>query len=199
MNAKVDIKNEKRKRIDKESALKLLNDHIRDIFSAYNNAVDKFNEEINQTIPEARTRLWAALLNAKLTESFIHQFPGNWKKGKYGRVIFRWKEVQLLIKKLNRNSKPSYIPTMLSDSIVNQKQQSLFTDDDASKEEPILIFGYTKDAFGQIINPRIVYFNGKVEWVIGQEEFALRRTGTASKEEINVSLKQKGQGEKEAE
>ena len=107
--------------------------------------------------------------------------------------------MQLLIKKLNRNSKPSYIPTMLSDSIVNQKQQSLFTDDDASKEEPILIFGYTKDAFGQIINPRIVYFNGKVEWVIGQEEFALRRTGTASKEEINVSLKQKGQGEKEAE
>lgn len=199
MNAKLEIKNEKRKRIDKESALELLNGHIRDIFSAYNSAVDKFNVEINQTIPEARTRLWAVLLNAKLTESFIHQFPENWKKGKYGRVIFRWEEVQLLIKKLNKNSKPSYIPTLLSDSIINQEQQSLFADDDASKEEPILIFGYTKDALGQITNPRIVYFNGKVEWVIDQEEFALRHEAAAPKEEINVTLKQKGQGEKKAE
>lgn len=199
MNAKLEIKNEKRKRIDKESALKLLNDHIRDIFSAYNNAVDKFNVEINQTIPEARTRLWAVLLNAKLTEAFISQFPENWKKGKYGRVIFRWEEVQLLIKKLNNNSKPSYIPTLLSDSIINQEQQSLFADDEASKEEPILIFGYTKDALGQITNPRIVYFNGKVEWVIDQEEFALRTEGKASTEEINVSLKQKEKEEKKAE
>lgn len=199
MAANLEIKNEKRKRIDKESALKLLNDHIRDIFSAYNNAVDKFNEEINQTIPEARTRLWAVLLNAKLTESFIRKFPENWKRGKYGRVIFRWEEVQLLIKKLNKNSKPSYIPTILSDSIINQEQQSLFSDDEDSKEEPILIFGYTKDALGQIINPRIVYFNGKVEWVIDQEEFALRYTGKVSTEEINVSLKQKEQGEKKAE
>lgn len=199
MAANLEIKNEKRKRIDKESALKLLNDHIRDIFSAYNNAVDKFNEEINQTIPEARTRLWAVLLNAKLTESFIRKFPENWTKGKYGRVIFRWEEVQLLIKKLNKNSKPSYIPTILSDSIINQEQQSLFSDDEDSKEEPILIFGYTKDALGKIINPRIVYFNGKVEWVIDQEEFALRYTGKVSTEEINVSLKQKEQGEKKAE
>lgn len=198
MSTKVEIKIEKRKRIDKESALKLLNDHIRDIFSAYNNAVDKFNVEINQTDPVARTRLWAVLLNAKLTESFIHQFPENWKKGKYGRVIFRWEEVQLLIKKLNKNSKPSYIPTILSDSIINQEQQSLF-DDDSAKEEPILIFGYTKDSLGQIINPRIVYYNGKVEWVIDQEEFALRTAGKASTEEINVSLKQKEQGEKKAE
>lgn len=199
MDAKLEIKIEKRKRIDKESALKLLNDHIRDIFSAYNKAVDKFNAEINQTIPEARTRLWAVLLNAKLTESFIRQFPENWTKGKYGRVIFRWEEVQLLIKKLNKNSKPSYIPTLLSDSIINQEQQSLFDEDEASKAEPILIFGYTKDSLGQIINPRIVYFNGKVEWVIDQEEFALRYAGKVSTEEINVSLKQKEQGEKKAE
>ena len=198
MSTKVEIKIEKRKRIDKESALKLLNDHIRDIFSAYNDAVDKFNAEINQTIPEARTRLWAVLLNAKLTEAFIRQFPENWTKGKYGRVIFRWEEVQLLIKKLNKNSKPSYIPTILSDSIINQEQQSLFSDDEDSKEEPILIFGYTKDSLGQIINPRIVYFNGKVEWVIDQEEFALRYIGKVSTEEINVSLKQKEQGEKKA-
>ena len=150
-------------------------------------------------IPEARTRLWAVLLNAKLTEAFISQFPENWKKGKYGRVIFRWEEVQLLIKKLNNNSKPSYIPTLLSDSIINQEQQSLFADDEASKEEPILIFGYTKDALGQITNPRIVYFNGKVEWVIDQEEFALRTEGKASTEEINVSLKQKEKEEKKAE
>ena len=71
--------------------------------------------------------------------------------------------------------------------------------DDSAKEEPILIFGYTKDALGQITNPRIVYFNGQVEWVIDQEEFALRYAGKVSTEEINVSLKQKEQGEKKAE
>lgn len=193
METKVKTKIEKRKRIDKESALNLLNDHIRDIFVAYYNAVDRFNSEINQTMPEARTRLWAVLLNAKLTESFIQQFPENWKKGKYGRVIFRWEEVQLLIKKLNKNSKPSYIPTLLSDSIINQEQKSLFVSDDASKEEPVLIFGYTKDSFGQITNPRIVYFNGVVEWVINQDECALHTTFKGSSEEINVSLRDKEQ------
>lgn len=198
MDTKVETKFEKRKRIDKESALYLLNEHIRDIFVAYYNAVDRFNYEINQTIPEARTRLWAVLLNSKLTEAFIQQFPENWKKGKYGRVIFRWEEVQLLIKKLNKNSKPSYIPTLLSDSIINQEQQDLFEGDETAKEEPILIFGYTKDALGQITNPRIVYFNGEVEWIIDQEEYALRASGKSVSEEINVSLKQKEQ-EKKAE
>ena len=145
MNAKLKTKHEKRKRIDKKSALALLKDYISDIFDAYQKAVDKFNIEINQTIPEARTRLWAVLLNAKLTESFIRKFPDKWKIGKYGRVVFRWKGVQLLIKKLDNNSKPSYIPTILSDSIINQEQQTLFGEEDSYIEEPILIFGYSKD------------------------------------------------------
>lgn len=196
MATKLKTKIEKRKSINKESVLNLLNEYIRDIFKAYYKAVDKFNVEINQTIPEARTRLWASLLNAKLTESFIQQFPENWTKGKYGRVIFRWEEVQLLIKKLNKDNKPSYIPTLLSDSIINQEQLSLFDGDEASKEEPVLIFGYTKNSLGQITNPRIVYFNGEVEWIIDQDEYALHTTSKASSEEISVVLKNKEQEQK---
>ena len=199
MIAKIMEIKEKRKRIDKEIALELLKEHIHGIFTAYYNAVNKFNTEIRQTIPEAWTRLWPALLNAKLTESFILQFPDNWLKGKYGRVIFRWEEVQLLIKKLDKNSKPSYIPTILSDAIVNQEQENLFKDDESAKEEPILIFGYTKDKFGQIINPRIIYYNEGVEWVINQEDIVFKPVAKDETEEINVSLKKQQEEERKIE
>lgn len=190
MGTKLNQKNEKRKRIDKESALELLKEYYQGIFTAYHNAIDKFNVEIQQTGLEARVRLWAVLLNAKLIDSFIQQFPDNWTKGKYGRVIFRWEEVQLLIKKLNKNSKPSYIPTMLSDSITNQVQASLFENDDAVIGEPILIFGYTKDKFGQIINPRIVYYNGEVEWIITPDDIISKPIAENNTEDIEVRLKQ---------
>ena len=128
--AKVNNNFEKRKRITKNEVLELLKDCYKDIFKAYYVGLANYNEEVNMTIPEARTRLVGPLLNAKITESFILAFPENWSKGKYGRIIFRWNGVLMLIKKLDKNDKPSYIPTILSDSIVNQYQQSLFPGDE---------------------------------------------------------------------
>ena len=189
METKLENKIEKRKRISKDDALLVLKSYHHGLMEAYYEAIGRYNIEIQQTIPEARTRLNSALLNAKLTESFIIHFPDNWKKGKYGRIIFRWENIQMLIKKLNRNNRPSYIPTLLSDSIINQLQSSLFSDDDA-KEEPILIFGYTKNRDGQLINPRIVYFNGDVRWVIDSNDIITQSTLHDEPKEIDVKLKE---------
>lgn len=189
METKLENKIEKRKRISKEDALLVLQSYHQGLMKAYYEAIDRYNMEIRQTIPEARTRLNSVLLNAKLTESFIIHFPDNWKKGKYGRIIFRWEKIQMLIKKLNKNNKPSYIPTLLSDSIVNQLQSSLFEDDEA-KEEPILIFGYTKNADGQLVHPRIVYFDGEVKWMIDDNDIITQPISRDKPKDIDVNLKE---------
>lgn len=196
--AKVNNNFEKRKRITKNEALELLKDCYKDIFKAYYVGLANYNEEVNMTIPEARTRLVGPLLNAKITESFILAFPENWSKGKYGRIIFRWNGVLMLIKKLDKNDKPSYIPTILSDSIVNQYQQSLFPGDEG-KEEPILMFGYTKDSLGQLVNPRIVLYDGGVQWTAYMEDGVDTPNANTGTQEIVVRLKKKETGEKKAE
>lgn len=196
--AKVNNNFEKRKRITKNEALELLKDCYKDIFKAYYVGLANYNEEVNMTIPEARARLVGALLNAKMTESFILAFPENWSKGKYGRIIFRWNGVLMLIKKLDKNDKPSYIPTILSDSIVNQYQQSLFPGDEG-KEEPILIFGYTKDSLGQLVNPRIVLYDSGVQWTAYMEDGVNMPTANTGTQEIVVRLKKKEAGERKAE
>ena len=196
--AKVNNNFEKRKRITKNEALELLKDCYKDIFKAYYVGLANYNEEVNMTIPEARTRLVGPLLNAKITESFILAFPENWSKGKYGRIIFRWNGVLMLIKKLDKNDKPSYIPTILSDSIVNQYQQSLFPGDEG-KEEPILMFGYTKDSLGQLVNPRIVLYDGGVQWTAYMEDGVDTPKANTGTQEIVVRLKKKETGEKKAE
>lgn len=195
MTANLNNKCEKRKRISKEEAFSLLKEYYIDIFNAYYEAIDKFNIEIQQTIPEARTRLNSVLLNAKLSQSFILHFPDNWRLGKYGRIIFRWEEtgnaVQLIIKKLDEDSNPSYISTLLSDAIMNQYQMSLFKEDEA-KEEPILIFGYTKDKDGNIINPRIVYYDGEPKWVIDRNDISIEMIPYSpfKSKEAEVTLRQ---------
>ena len=196
--AKVNNNFEKRKRITKNEALELLKVCYKDIFKAYYVGLANYNEEVNMTIPEARTRLVGPLLNAKITESFILAFPENWSKGKYGRIIFRWNGVLMLIKKLDKNDKPSYIPTILSDSIVNQYQQSLFPGDEG-KEEPILMFGYTKDSLGQLVNPRIVLYDGGVQWTAYMEDGVDTPNANTGTQEIVVRLKKKETGEKKAE
>lgn len=188
---------EKRKRITKNEALELLKDCYEDIFRAYYAGLANYNEEVNMTIPEARTRLVGPLLNAKMTESFILAFPENWTKGKYGRIIFRWNGLLMIIKKLNKNDKPSYIPTILSDSIVNQYQSSLFPDDEG-KDEPILIFGYTKDNYGQLTNPRIVMYDNGVQWVAYMEDGIKIPKANMDSQEIVVRLKKKEAREKKA-
>lgn len=63
--AKIENNFEKRKRITKNEALELLKDCYNDIFKAYYAGLANYNEEVNMTIPEARTRLVGPLLNAK--------------------------------------------------------------------------------------------------------------------------------------
>lgn len=189
MATKVENKSEKRRDISKENALEILADSVGYMFIAYFEAVEKFNVEIQQTRPEARTRLVGALLNAKLVESFINRFPENWIKGKYGRIIFRWDDVQMLIKKLNANGKPAYLPTILSEKIESQTQAELFSGDDKAKEEPLLMFGYTKDKYGSIINPRIIYYDNEVKWMISKEDLMLKPVPMEAVEDIQVLIK----------
>lgn len=189
MDANIELNDDKRKPITKEFAYEVLKDCIGGMFTAYFDAVDKFNVEIQQTIPEARVRLNATLLNAKMMESFILTFPDNWHSGKYGRIIFRWDEIQIIIKKLNANGKPSYIPTILSDKIFNQKQVDLFKGDESAKEEPVLIFGYTKDNMGQIVNPRIVYFDNEVKWALTKDDVTFKPISKDVVEDIEVLIK----------
>ena len=178
----------KRKFLTKGNCLKKISDNLHDVFTAYSNAVDKFNKEIRQTIPEARTRLSASLLNAKMTESFIQTFPSNWRMGKYNRVIFRFDGVQLIIKKLDKTDKPSSIPTKFWASISNQEQLSLFKDN-TEIEEPILIFGYTKDRMGQIDNPRIIFYDGEKKWSITREDVKLKPMAKKTSTNVDVSIK----------
>lgn len=199
MTAKIEKKLEKRKRISKEEALAVLEEYHQELFQAYWDGIDKYNIEINQTIPEARVRLNSVLLNAKLTESFILHFPDRWTAGKYGRIIFRWEGLSMLIKKVNKSGKPSYIPTLLSDSIVSQLQQPLF-EDDAFKEDAILIFGYTKDKDGQIVNPRIIYYDNGPIWMIDKDDIITTPVSQkAVSEEVDVKLKEQKEEKRKAE
>lgn len=155
---------EKRRRISKKDALEVLNDNFQELFVAYNDGLEHYNIVIQELRPEVRVRIDSGILNACIAQSFMEHFPDKWTLGKYGRIIFRWEGLSMLIKKLNKNSKPSYIPTMLSDAITTQQQVSLFNCDEA-KEDAILLFGYTKNSHGELLNPRIVYYDSEVKWI----------------------------------
>lgn len=155
---------EKRRRISKKNALEVLNDNFQELFVAYNDGLEHYNIVIQELRPEVRVRIDSGILNACIAQSFMEHFPDKWTLGKYGRIIFRWEGISMLIKKLNKNSKPSYIPTMLSDAITTQQQVSLFNCDEA-KEDAILLFGYTKNSHGELLNPRIVYYDSEVKWI----------------------------------
>ncbi len=188
----------KRQAITKEEAVELLRQYAELIFSAYDSALDKYNVEIRQTNPIARTRLSSALLNAKMVESFADMFPDNVTLGKYGRVLFRYERCQLIIKKLSSTSRPSYISTKLSNTILTQGQAELFDGDENARREPLLTFGYTKDRLGNLVNPRIVYFDEEPIWEIVPSDFAVTLPFTDNVERIEVRLKKK-QRERKAE
>jgi len=164
METKVQKDFEKRRRISKKDALEVLNDNFQELFVAYNDGLEHYNVVIQELRPEVRVRIDSGILNACIAQSFMEHFPDKWTLGKYGRIIFRWEGISMLIKKLNKNSKPSYIPTMLSDAITTQKQVSLF-DCEEAKEDAILLFGYTKNSHGELLNPRIVYYDSEVKWI----------------------------------
>ena len=69
---------------------------------------------------------------------------------------------------LDKNDMPMNIRTVLSDSIENQLQGSLF-EDDYDGTSPILFFGYKKDSLGLFVQPKLVYIDeGKVCWEINE-------------------------------
>lgn len=181
----------KRQAITKEEAVSLLKEYAEQIFKAYDDALARYNIEIQQTLPIARTRLSSTLLNAKMIGSFVEAFPDNVVMGKYGRVLFRYENCQLIIKKLSKTSCPSYISTKLSNTILAQAQAELFEGDENAKREPLLIFGYTKDNFGNLKNPRIVYFDEFPLWEIVPADFAVTLPNIDNVERIEVKLKKK--------
>lgn len=188
--AKLQEKIGKRKIISKKDMLDVLKESYQQLFAAYYEGLARYNEDIQTFIPEARVRLEAALLNSRLTESFIKHFPDRWWQGRYGRIIFRWNGVSLIIKKLKANSSPSYIPTRLSDGIINQQQLPLFSSKEDGIDDSILLFGYTKDRLGQLVNPRIVLYDGGVQWIADAEDIKTRQVAQPIAK-VEVRLKKK--------
>lgn len=189
MAAKIANIFEKRCYFPKEIALEMLKDCGLELFQAFREGLERFNEEIQQTSTECRTRLEATLLNAKMLDSFIKHFPNNWVRGKYGRILFNWGKITLIIKKLNTKDKPYNIPTTLASSITEQYQASLFNGDEAAKENALLIFGYTKNHLGEYVNPRIVLYDGYSRWVIHNEDLVKNPSVVQEIEQPIITLK----------
>lgn len=179
---------EKRRFLSKEDALMVLKDNFEELFLAYNGGIAHYNDVICSIRPEVRVRINSGILNACIAQSFMERFPDNWVKGKYGRIIFRWEGISMLIKKLNKDSKPSYIPTLLSEAISSQQQVPLFECDEA-KEDAILLFGYTKNVHGELLNPRIVYYENEVKWIADLGD-VVTKPMVATAEEPVVRLRQ---------
>lgn len=194
MNANLEQTNEKRRFLDKKDAEELLKPYLPDMFKAYEEGLSGYNNVIRQFNPLFTKKIDSGILNSMISGSFYEVFPDNLVKARYGRVIFRWEGVQIMIKKLNQSGKPSYVPTLLSESIMNQEQASLFKGDELAQSEPLLFFGYTKDKNGEIMNPRLVYYDGEVKWTIDGTTSGLVAE-TAQSEEVEVRLKQQGERE----
>lgn len=158
----------KRKRIinPKECEIEL-KEVIPGLFKAYEDAVKQYNKEIVQTPPEARMRGFEAhLLNVKIVQAIQKYFSGDWKTGKYGRFMLCVKGYIIFFKKLNKNDMPMNIRTKMTDSIGNQLQGRLFQGDE-DPVAPILFFGYKKNQFGELVDPKLVYIDeNKVKWTI---------------------------------
>ena len=90
---------EKRRRISKKDALEVLKDNFQELFVAYNNGLEHYNVVIQELRPEVRVRIDSGILNACIAQSFMEHFPDKWTLGKYGRIIFRWEGISMLIKK----------------------------------------------------------------------------------------------------
>lgn len=188
MDAKVQKIFEKRRRISKEDALDVLQDNFQELFVAYNDGLEYYNNLIAMLRPEVRVRIDSGVLNASIAQSFMEHFPDKWTIGKYGRIIFRWEGISMLIKKLNKNSKPSYIPTILSEAITTQQQAPLF-DSDEAKEDAVLLFGYTKNHQGELLDPRIVYYDNEVKWIADLEDVITKPVAQPSEKPM-VRLRQ---------
>lgn len=160
----------KRKRIiNKKECEYDLKEVLLPLFEAYYEALKMYNKEVVQTPPSARPRAFEAnLLLAKLIQCVQNHFGSDLKRGKYGRLMLTVNGYIIFFKKLDKNNMPMNIRTVLSDSIENQLQGSLF-EDDYDGTSPILFFGYKKDSLGLFVQPKLVYIDeGKVCWEINE-------------------------------
>lgn len=148
-----------------------LEEHLKNMFLAFQEALIKYNKELAQTPPEARARAFeASLLNSKMIASIQKHFPKNWRFGKYKRFILRIEGYIVLFKKLNKFDKPMNIKTKMVSAINSQTSLSLFNDE-SFIEDPILYFGYQKNKLGNIVDPKLVYIDeDQVKWTISQND-----------------------------
>lgn len=147
-----------------------LGDVLPSCFNAFHKAAIDFEREIEQTPKEARARGFeASLLNSKVLHRIQEEFPDKWKFGKYGRFILRVNGYNMLIKKLNNKDMPMNIKTKNSEAISNQLSFPLF--DDFNMADPIIYFGYKKDKFGNVFDPKLVYIDeGNVCWTMTEDQ-----------------------------
>lgn len=149
-----------------KDCLSSLKDVGGEIFTAYYEAIELYNKEIQLTPIEARGRMKSAYLNAKIIQCMISRFPKDVRYGKYRRFILRKNGYQLLFKKLDKYGKPMNIKTKLVNSINYQ----LF--DERLVSEPFIYFGYSENSFGEIVNPKLTYiYKGEVKWIIDEANF----------------------------
>lgn len=165
------------------------------LFKSFNEAFQSYEKEVIMTRPEARARGFeASLLNSKMIESIQNNFPTKWKFGRYRRFTLRINGYIVLFKKLNKADRPMNIRTKSVDAISNQHTLPLF-DDSTFRSEPILFFGYRKDSFGNITDPKLVYIDeDKVKWTISGNEITTEKPITIPIETGAVPVLKQGVG-----
>lgn len=147
------------------------------MFQAFREAYELYEGEIIKTPPEARARGFeASLLNSKMIQCIQKNFPYSWNFGKYKRFALQTNGYVVLFKKLNKYNKPMNIKTRSTQAITNQLSLPLFNEIDFV-DEPILFFGYKKDKFGNISEPKLVYLDEDlVKWVVTADEISINES-----------------------
>ena len=152
---------------------------LQQVFMAYHKALDMHNREIRLTPPQDRIRgMEASYFNSKLVQCLREYFGADVKRGKYGRIFLYINGYVILIKKLKNNDMPMNIKTHQTSFIENQMQGNLFSEEEDGAS-PIVFFGYSTNAIGEKVNPRLVYIDeGKVKWVLGEKEMPTSKEKT---------------------
>jgi hypothetical protein len=173
----------KRRVISEEECKHDLQAELVKMFEAFGRAVAQYQKEVVLTPPISRARAFeASLLNSKMIQAIQESFPKNWKFGKYKRFLLRVQGYNVFFKKLNGKDMPMNIKTLHSTAIYNQLQTSLFDNYELSAE-PILFFGYKKDKFGTIHDPKLVYVDEEaVKWTLTEDKAATTKVVNIAKQ-----------------
>lgn len=181
-----------KRRLASEEGCKIdLNTELPILFDAFTSAFKKYELEIVQTPPNSRARGFeASLLNSKMIQSIQEKFPKYWRYGRYKRFTLTVNGYIILFKKLNNKDMPMNIQTKSVSDISNQLSMSLF-DENIYVAEPILFFGYKKNKFGQIFEPKLVYIDeSNLKWAITENELSAGTIimSTPTDETIKVAM-----------